>query len=211
VPTKLIHVSDRLWTPDEITAAFPVTAKTRPPRKAHRALNGSGGAPASPRRIAAVKRRLADEVTTEMDRSAMFQSAVNAAVRAGMTPNQFESLARQHSDGCAAKYLEHGDRLQQEVERSWTKAEQDGDGEPDDADAGKKESEQPAPQGPPHSLAEARQIFRKWFGAEYDLGTLNAVLAVVAAEKLSGDPPWLLLISGPGNAKTETIQAVSGL
>jgi hypothetical protein len=207
VPTKLIRVSDRLWTPDEITAAFPATAK--PPRKARRAINGSGRPAASPRRIAAVKRRLADDAT-DMDRSAIFQSAVNAAVRAGITPEQFENLARQYPDGCAAKYLEHGDRLQQEIERSWEKAEQNDDAEPE-PDADKKESEQPAPQGPPRSLAEAHQTFRKWFGAEYDLGTLNAVLAVVAAEKLSGDPPWLLLISGPGNAKTETIQAVSGL
>src|SRR5262249_60944612 len=63
----------------------------------------------------------------------------------------------------------------------------------------------------PYSLAETRAVFQKWLGAEYDLGTLDAVLAVAAAEKLSGDPPWLLIISGPGNAKTETVQAVSGL
>ena len=63
----------------------------------------------------------------------------------------------------------------------------------------------------PYTLAETRAVFRKWLGAEYDLGTLDAVLAVAAAEKLSGDPPWLLIISGPGNAKTETVQATSGL
>jgi len=63
----------------------------------------------------------------------------------------------------------------------------------------------------PYTLAETRAAFRKWFGAEYDLGTLDAVLAVAAAEKLPGDPPWLLIISGPGNAKTETVAAVSGL
>jgi hypothetical protein len=63
----------------------------------------------------------------------------------------------------------------------------------------------------PYTLAETRAVFRKWFGKEYDLGTLDAVLAVAAAEKLSGDPPWLLIISGPGNAKTETVQATGGL
>jgi hypothetical protein len=63
----------------------------------------------------------------------------------------------------------------------------------------------------PYTLAETRAAFRKWLGAEYDLGTLDAVLAVAAAEKLSGDPPWLLIISGPGNAKTETVQATSRL
>jgi hypothetical protein len=63
----------------------------------------------------------------------------------------------------------------------------------------------------PHTLAETRDVFQKWFGKEYDLGTLDAVLAVAAAERLPGDPPWLLIISGPGNAKTETVQAISGL
>jgi hypothetical protein len=37
------------------------------------------------------------------------------------------------------------------------------------------------------------------------------VLAVAAAERLPGDPAWLLIISGPGNAKTETVQATNGL
>jgi hypothetical protein len=37
------------------------------------------------------------------------------------------------------------------------------------------------------------------------------MLAVAAAEQLPGDPAWLLIISGPGNAKTETVQATSGL
>jgi hypothetical protein len=59
------------------------------------------------------------------------------------------------------------------------------------------------------SLAEVRGIFLRWFGAGYDMGTLDAVLAVAAAERLPGDPPWLLVISGPGNAKTETVQSVS--
>ncbi len=76
-------------------------------------------------------------------------------------------------------------------------------------DAGKSEPEQKPAR--PYTLAETRAVFQKWLGAEYDLGTLDAVLAVAAAEKLSGDPPWLLIISGPGNAKTETVQATSGL
>jgi len=36
------------------------------------------------------------------------------------------------------------------------------------------------------------------------------VLAAGAAERLPGDPLWLLLVSGPGNAKTETVQALTG-
>jgi hypothetical protein len=30
-------------------------------------------------------------------------------------------------------------------------------------------------------------------------------------EQLTGDPVWLLLISGSGNAKTETVQALDGI
>ena len=75
-----------------------------------------------------------------------------------------------------------------------------------------EEAAQPQqPQHPPRTLAEVHDGFRKWFGEEYDLDTLDAVLAATAAEKLPGDPPWLLIISGPGAAKTETIAATNGL
>jgi Bifunctional DNA primase/polymerase, N-terminal len=61
------------------------------------------------------------------------------------------------------------------------------------------------------TLDEVHATFRKWLGADYDVGTLDAMLAVAASEKLSGDPAWLLIISGPGNAKTETVQSTSKL
>jgi hypothetical protein len=54
------------------------------------------------------------------------------------------------------------------------------------------------------------KMFRRWLGDEYDLDALDAVLAAGAAERLPGDPLWLLVISGPGNAKTETVQALAG-
>ena len=60
------------------------------------------------------------------------------------------------------------------------------------------------------SLADVHVAFRTWFGPEYDLDAINVVLATVAAERLGGDPLWLLLVSGPGNAKTETVQSLSG-
>jgi hypothetical protein len=37
------------------------------------------------------------------------------------------------------------------------------------------------------------------------VGALDAVLATAAAEKLAGDPPWLMLVGGSGAAKTETL------
>jgi hypothetical protein len=63
----------------------------------------------------------------------------------------------------------------------------------------------------PMSLRDTHDVFRKWLGADYDTDALDAVLATVAAERLDGDPLWLLLISGPGNAKTETVQAAAGV
>jgi hypothetical protein len=142
-----------------------------------------------------------------MDRSAQFQSAVAAAVRDGMAPADLEDLMRKHPEGCAGKYLEGTDRLKAEIKRSWAKAEQ---GE-DTAASSEQSAPTPAVPYPPRTLAETRTVFQKWLGAGYDLGTLDAVLAVAAAEKLPGDPPWLLIISGPGNAKTETVQAISRL
>lgn len=62
----------------------------------------------------------------------------------------------------------------------------------------------------PSTLADVHQVFRRWLGDEYDLEALHAVLAAAAAEQLTGDPLWLLVISGPGNAKTETVQALAG-
>jgi hypothetical protein len=120
VATKLIAVSDRLWGPNEIEAAFAIS---EPVRKVAGSLNRNGPTRRTPRLITAVKHRLAAKVTAETDRSAKFQSAVNAAVRTGMAADQFEELARQYPDGCAGKYLESGDRLRAETDRSYAKAE----------------------------------------------------------------------------------------
>ncbi len=59
-------------------------------------------------------------------------------------------------------------------------------------------------------LRDVHNVFQRWLGKEYDLAALNAVLATAAAERLDGDPLWLLVISGSGNAKTETVQSLSG-
>jgi hypothetical protein len=60
-------------------------------------------------------------------------------------------------------------------------------------------------------IEDVHGLFQKWFGKEYDTATLDAVLAAAAAEKLPGDPPWLLIISGPGNAKTETVGSLNAI
>lgn len=62
----------------------------------------------------------------------------------------------------------------------------------------------------PDPLHECVATFRRWLGDEYDLDALYATLAAAAIERLDGDPLWLLVVSGSGNAKTETVQALAG-
>lgn len=62
----------------------------------------------------------------------------------------------------------------------------------------------------PTPLDRARGAFRRWLGEDFDIGALDAMLATLAAEKLPGDPLWLLIVAGSGAAKTETVQAASG-
>jgi hypothetical protein len=66
---------------------------------------------------------------------------------------------------------------------------------------------------PPISLEEAHTVFHRWLGDTYDTDALDAMLAVVAVEKFDdgSDLAWLLIVSGPGNAKTETVQSCDGI
>jgi hypothetical protein len=67
------------------------------------------------------------------------------------------------------------------------------------------------PTAQPVTLEEARAVSRKWLGEDYDTEAFDAVLAAAACDQLDGDPLWLLLLSGSGNAKTETVQALDGV
>jgi hypothetical protein len=69
----------------------------------------------------------------------------------------------------------------------------------------------PQPAAEPITLDAAHVVFTKWLGKDYDTDAIDTVLATLAAERLDGDPLWLLLISGSGNAKTETVQAAAGI
>jgi len=61
------------------------------------------------------------------------------------------------------------------------------------------------------ALENAHAVFRRWLGDSYDTDALDVVLATAACEQLDGDPVWLLVISGSGNAKTETVVALAGI
>jgi hypothetical protein len=65
------------------------------------------------------------------------------------------------------------------------------------------------PTAKPIKLEQAHEAFKRWLGNDYDIGTLDAMLAAAAVERLDGDPLWLLIVSGSGNTKTETVQTLS--
>lgn len=44
-----------------------------------------------------------------------------------------------------------------------------------------------------------------------DLGALHVVLATIAANRMAGEPVWLLFIGPPSSAKTETVETLSDL
>jgi len=62
----------------------------------------------------------------------------------------------------------------------------------------------------PRTIHDVHAAFRRWLGSEYDLDAIDTVLATAAVERLDGDPLWVLVISGSGNAKTETVQSLAG-
>ncbi|MGW0293292.1 hypothetical protein [Streptomyces tuirus] len=64
---------------------------------------------------------------------------------------------------------------------------------------------------PGQSLADVHGTFLKWLGKDYDLDALDAILATAAVEQLGGDPCWLLVVSGSGAAKTESVMPLSGV
>ena len=79
-----------------------------------------------------------------------------------------------------------------------------------DQEEAKPADKDPPPSYPRRTLADVHGIFKKWFGAEYDLDAATAAIAAAASERLPGDPLWLLIVAGPGGAKTETVQALAG-
>ena len=58
----------------------------------------------------------------------------------------------------------------------------------------------------PTSLRDLHTACRKWLGDHYDLEAIDAALSAAVVERyLVGDPVWLLIISGSGATKTETV------
>jgi len=60
------------------------------------------------------------------------------------------------------------------------------------------------------ALAATVAVFQRWLYLP-DAGALYAVLGAVAANRLQGDPVWLLLVGPPGGGKSELLTALGSL
>jgi hypothetical protein len=157
-------------------------------------------------RVAAI---LDEWVADDMDRSARTMIAVNACLDAGMSEGQIITALRQHRPS-VDKY---GPRVDREVIRCVRKSalpDAETSHTSGDAEFTTQGEQRFSPSAGAVPLSDCHAVVRRWFGDEYDLDALHVVLAAAAVEQLNGDPLWVLVISGSGNAKTETVQTLGG-
>lgn len=62
----------------------------------------------------------------------------------------------------------------------------------------------------PRALEEVVELFRAWLHLP-DPGALYVALATVAANRMPGDPVWLLLVAASSSGKTEILVSLTGL
>ena len=112
VPTRILRIINKTYTAAELREIFAEPRKA--PRRCGADVITSVG-------YSRMKVQALLSAGPGDDRSAQFFSAVNHAVIAGVTPDQFEELCREYPYGCAGKYLGHRDRLREEIERCYGK------------------------------------------------------------------------------------------
>ena len=62
----------------------------------------------------------------------------------------------------------------------------------------------------PHTLAQMLAVFRRWLSLD-DPSSLIVIAAALAANRATGDPVWVLLVSAPSTGKTEILSATTRL
>jgi hypothetical protein len=149
-----------------------------------------------------------DGVPNTEDRSLAFFDVVEKLKWAGSTAAGVYKLLARYPDGIGRKYAQDGrDRLEQEVKRAFDKVAAPQLGAPPPSP--------PPPQSGPSvwsssPLEDTHRAFAYWLGKDHRVDVLDATLAAAATDRLGGDPLWLMVISGSGDAKTETVQSLSG-
>jgi hypothetical protein len=67
----------------------------------------------------------------------------------------------------------------------------------------------PPPAADPADLAQVVTTFRHWLHLD-DIGHIYVTLATVLANRLEGDPLWLMLVGAPSSGKTEALLSIAG-
>src|SRR5262249_13538624 len=221
--TRLIALDPTsLWTPEDIERAFPAAVQQSKGNGSGVPVSGGNGGAAAPVSSSApastggpneadipsdTMRVIRDGPTkgNAKDRSLAFFNVLIVLKGLGFTLERIIELLERYPEGVAKKYE---GRLRYETKREYNKIMAPATvPAPVSAPA-------PAPMSTPgavfQALADVHATFKKWLGEDYDTNVLNVVLAAAAVERLTGDPLWPLVISGPGNAKTETVQSLAG-
>ena len=161
---------------------------------------------------------LVDGILAGADLHANTRDLAAKAVRAGMNGGAIVNLLRGLMDSSAAprdqRWQDRYDNLPRQVASIEAKiaaaAAGQGPPPPPPISPGTGPAPSAAPPPQPSMLDSVHAVFKKWLGEDYDTDVLDAVLATGAAARLTGDALWLLVISGSGNAKTETAQSLAG-
>jgi hypothetical protein len=118
VPTRILDLNSRLWTPDQIKESFPL-----PDRRTNgNGRSATGEGPAEEGDLPPVLRTLIREGAGPRQRSTQFYRAVAWLRDLGFTADGITRLLERHPTGIGAKYI---GRLCSEVERVWGKIEHD--------------------------------------------------------------------------------------
>jgi hypothetical protein len=198
----------KIWTVEEFEATFPpLPASAKPNGGTQGGVPGGSGDIDESTLPDDLLDLVRNGVTRSQDRSRFFMGVVAGLKERGFTVDGVYELLARYPNGIADKYLSPRDRLKREIERAYAKV---GASATPGAPVPPVSSPAPMPSSLGAPLTDAHAVFKKWLGQTYDLSTFDATACAGAAEKLGGDPLWLIVISGSGNAKTETVQSLSG-
>ena len=99
------------------------------------------------------------------------------------------------------------DDLVGRIETKWRALPSEDSGEPVAEVDGRRTA---ASHAEPRTVTEVVEVFERWLYLP-DRLPLLAVLGAVAANRLDGDPIWLVLVGPPGGGKTEPLRAIEAL
>jgi hypothetical protein len=215
-PTRIVEWTGRLWDPDELREAFaPQGSSCSGPIDF--SIFGSNEPPPPHPDEAGLPAELMRDIRDggvsrglgaggDRSRSGLFHAIVGELKKRGWTAGQIQALLERYPAGAAARYPK---RLKQEIERSYAKVENGSNGVAaalaivPSAGNGSTGGQAGASAASGYTLADAHRAFRFWLGPDYETDVIDTTLSAAAADRLGGDPLWVMVISGPGNAKTE--------